>query len=345
MLRWSAVLMGVVASMVFAGVAGADQTFPDREGDASVGSDLVSAVVSNDTSGQITMNFNTKFPLPSNHAIQVFIDADTNINTGQKGTFGGYDYVMFAFPSGGAIFKWDPNGSSGAGYYRYNAATFKLQTAGATEQFSINRSELGNTGSFSFFAITYSIDGAAGNVWDRIPDSGLGTYTLSFPATLTVQKNGTGSGSVADATSAINCGATCTATLTQGQQVTLSATADPGSVFAGWGGACSGTSITCTLTLSADATVTATFSKKPAPKVAALTVHKLGRGIVTSTPAGIACGARCAARIALGPVTLTAKPAAGSTFSHWGGACHGTKLTCRFNLAHATAVTAVFTKR
>ena len=51
-----------------------------------------------------------------------------------------------------------------------------------------------------------------------------------------------------------------------------------------------------------------------------LTVSKAGAGTgtVTSTPAGINCGTACAAAYATGtPVTLTATPAAGSTFTGW----------------------------
>src|SRR5439155_21371057 len=60
----------------------------------------------------------------------------------------------------------------------------------------------------------------------------------------------------------------------------------------------------------------------------ALTVSKAGTGTgtVTSAPAGITCGVTCSASFASGTaVTLTAAPAAGSTFSGWsGGGCSGT---------------------
>ena len=45
----------------------------------------------------------------------------------------------------------------------------------------------------------------------------------------------------------------------------LTATADPGSTFAGWsGGGCSGTA-TCTVTMNSDTAVTATFTANPPP--------------------------------------------------------------------------------
>src|SRR5207247_6685833 len=116
------------------------------------------------------------------------------------------------------------------------------------------------------------------------------TATFSLPSfALTVSKGGTGSGTVTSAPIGINCGATCSASFPSGTGVTLTATTVAGSTFTGWtGGGCSGTGA-CTVTLSAATTVTATFSL---PSFA-LTVSKAGTGsgTVTSSPAGINCGA------------------------------------------------------
>jgi hypothetical protein len=63
---------------------------------------------------------------------------------------------------------------------------------------------------------------------------------------------------------------------------------------------------------------------------------------VTSVPAGIACGATCNAGFLSGtPVTLTAAPATGSTFTGWSGACSGTGA-CVVTMDSAKAVTANF---
>jgi hypothetical protein len=147
---------------------------------------------------------------------------------------------------------------------------------------------------------------------------------------------------VRDATGAVDCGSTCQGVFQTGQSVTLTATPDPGSVFTGWsGGGCSGTSPTCVLTVAADTTVTAGFAKKRF----GLVVHKVGRGTVVTSPAGIACGTRCRGAFVVGPVTLTARPAPGYRFSRWTGACRGSKPVCRFTLAAKASATAMFARR
>ncbi len=103
-------------------------------------------------------------------------------------------------------------------------------------------------------SIQYTYDNA-GNLLDR-------TITESAqPYTLTVQKDGTGRGTVTSAPAGIDCGVDCAQDYDDGTQVALTATADAGSVFAGWsGGGCSGSGV-CTVTMNADQTVIATFNE------------------------------------------------------------------------------------
>ena len=69
-----------------------------------------------------------------------------------------------------------------------------------------------------------------------------------------------------------------------------------------------------------------------------------GAGTVTSTPAGIDCGATCTAPFNAGSaITLGATPSTESTFTGWsGGGCSGTG-SCTVTLAASTTVTATFT--
>ena len=77
--------------------------------------------------------------------------------------------------------------------------------------------------------------------------------------TLSIGKSN--AGTVTSTPSGINCGATCAAKFGAGNTVTLTATPPPGLAFVGWGGACSGASPSCTLTLNADTKVQASFTK------------------------------------------------------------------------------------
>lgn len=71
-----------------------------------------------------------------------------------------------------------------------------------------------------------------------------------------------------------------------------------------------------------------------------------GSGVVTSNPPGIDCGATCTETFAQPTsVTLTATPAAGSTFTGWsgGGTCSGTTGVCQVEVANDQSVSATFT--
>ncbi len=80
----------------------------------------------------------------------------------------------------------------------------------------------------------------------------------------------------------------------------------------------------------------------PATFQLAVTGPTSGTGTVTSAPAGINCPTTCTATFTQNTaVTLTETPAAGYTFTGWGGACSGTG-TCSMTVSAATAVTASF---
>jgi hypothetical protein len=304
----------------------------------------------------------------------------TGINCGATCSFAwisGTSVTLTAAATAGSVFAgWSGGGCSGTGTCVVNLTATTSVTATFTAQSTITVSKNGSgsgtvtsnpagincgaTCSAQYgngTSVVLTAAASAGSVftgWSGAGCSGTGTCTITVSAdatvtatfallrTLTVTKSGSGSGSVSSSPAGISCGATCTAQYADGTSVTLTANPTGNSTFGGWsGGGCSGTG-TCIVAMSADTTVTATFN---VPNQPTLTVSKsgAGSGTVTSSPAGINCGATCSAQFSSGTsVTLTATPAAGSTFTGWsGGGCSGTG-TCTFSLTTDTTVTATF---
>lgn len=100
--------------------------------------------------------------------------------------------------------------------------------------------------------------------------------------TLTVSRIGSGSGTVTSSPTGINCGVTCSADFNPGTVVTLTATPAAGSDFFTWGGACTGTSSTCTVTMDTTQSVSATFELQPSSEPIAWYRLDEGSGTVTS---------------------------------------------------------------
>ncbi len=145
----------------------------------------------------------------------------------------------------------------------------------------------------------------------------------SAPA-LTVRRIGNGTGTVASAPPGIDCGLDCSETYAPGAPVLLTATADPGSTFAGWsGGGCSGTGA-CAVILTSARAVTAKFTRRGSYPTLTVSTAGTGLGAVFSAPGGIICGSDCSQTYAPETVIrLTAVPAVGSRFAGWAGDCGG----------------------
>jgi hypothetical protein len=107
--------------------------------------------------------------------------------------------------------------------------------------------------------------GAAYRIAVGAPAGEGGQFQLHFsppavrPRLLSVSKAGDGAGSVSSPQADLACGSVCRQWLEAGQTVTLVATPEPGSTFAGWsGGGCSGTA-PCQVSVSANTGVVASF--------------------------------------------------------------------------------------
>ena len=212
-----------------------------------------------------------------------------------------------------------------------SGSPFTLVGAGATQAVTVRFTP--TTIAVASTNISFTADGDT--VSSLVTGTGVSTASL-----LTVSQAGAGTGTVTSNPAGISCGATCSASFANGTLVSLTAAPAAGSTFNGWSGGCAGTG-PCTLTMNAATAVTATFMQQSF----ALTVSNAGAGsgTVTSSPAGISCSATCSTSFTTGTVvTLTAAPAAGSTFTGWsGGGCTGT-ASCTVTMTAATSITAAF---
>lgn len=147
--------------------------------------------------------------------------------------------------------------------------------------------------------------------------------------TLTTATNGTGQGSIV----AMPAGPVYTV----GTLITLTAQPAPGSTFAGWSGAVSGTGTSVQVTMDGDKAVTATFNRTVTPTYTlTATTAGTGQGSIAANPAGPTYASGTV-------VTLTAQPGANSTFAGWSGAVSGSAATVQVTMNGDKAVSATFT--
>jgi hypothetical protein len=147
------------------------------------------------------------------------------------------------------------------------------------------------------------------------------TVTFSLREfTLTIKHNGTGEGTWQ---CELETGPeACLSKYPWETEVTLIAIPKPGSEFAEWKG-CDKTPKLgqCEVTFEEARSVTVTFNKTSVVyHVLDVKKEGTGSGTVTSSPAGISCGATCSMKFEEGKeVTLTASASAGSEFVKWEG--------------------------
>jgi protocatechuate 3,4-dioxygenase beta subunit len=143
---------------------------------------------------------------------------------------------------------------------------------------------------------------------------------------LGMTKSGSGKGAISSSPALVNCDSGLTVCGTQvysGSFITLVATANAGSIFKGWSGACSGSS-NCGITMDKTKNLIAVFESTNIAQNL-LVINKNGSGIVTASPSGINCGSICSAYYNTGSnITLEAVSTPNSTFLGWGGSCSGT---------------------
>ncbi|HEX9023545.1 MAG TPA: fibronectin type III domain-containing protein, partial [Geobacteraceae bacterium] len=186
-------------------------------------------------------------------------------------------YLVFAFNTpalfaGNSQLSWTPPTTNTDGSQLTNLAGYKIYYGTASGQYT----QAVNAGNVTSYTITNLTNGVkyyfAATAYNTAGvESGYSNEVSGTPVaqqfTINLAKAGTGTGTVTG--SGINCGTTCTAAYSSGSLVTLSATPDASSTFAGWsGGGCSGGG-QCTTTVTSNQTITSTFNlatqSAPAP--------------------------------------------------------------------------------
>ncbi len=205
----------------------------------------------------------------TNTGIAAIYETNTSTRVGEYVTTGNYCKASNSFPNHYNVFivgtvwddsngnnQYDPGEGKGNVEVRPDQGTYYAVT--------------GDSGGYAIpvlvngtYNITFSganlsgthVKTAAVNGASVLIDLEIGSSVSNF--SLSVNKNGIGT--VTSSPVGISCGGTCEAPFGSGQSVILTATAAAGSRFEGWSGACTGTTATCTVTMNADKSVTATF--------------------------------------------------------------------------------------
>ncbi|MBL0121928.1 MAG: YncE family protein [Betaproteobacteria bacterium] len=143
-----------------------------------------------------------------------------------------------------------------------NPATPQSIVSGATTNFTVTpavgyAAAVGGTCGGTLVGNTYTTAAIT------VPCTVSATFSLIPPATFLLTVSSTGAGSVTSSPAGIVCPGDCTEAYSSGTTVTLTASANAGSTFLGWGGACGGTG-GCSVAMNAIQSVTASFSAPPA---------------------------------------------------------------------------------
>lgn len=180
---------------------------------------------------------------------------------------------------------------------------------------------------------------------------------VSFdPVRLTVTAQGSGgwvTSSGVDSPDGIDCGvgSTCTGSFAIGTKVTLFAIRTEDGALDSWGNCPFASSVLCTVTMTGDISVVASFSRVALQVPVTIETDVdfspagNGAGDIAITPPGAAqCSAHCVRRYPVGvKLHLTASPTGNSTFGGWTGGCGGASgATCTVGVVPGLAIGALF---
>lgn len=152
-------------------------TFTDTTGDAGTAADIATIKVSNDGNGQYLFDVAFQTPYGDSALFALYFNTDNSASTGDP-ALGGADYLLVDDHSAHTFYleTWSGTEWVDAPTIDTVKVTIAADLLGLT--MSINRSELGGSGAFSFYAISFDGDGSDGHV-DAAPSaSDVWQYTL-----------------------------------------------------------------------------------------------------------------------------------------------------------------------
>jgi len=162
--------------------------------------------------------------------------------------------------------------------------------------------------------------------------------------TLTIQKvlQNSSSGNIINSTLGINCGETCSYTIDYGNLIQLTAIPSENSSLISWSGVDISSSDSCSLVMTSDRTIIATFDIK----TISLTIQIFGSGSILDSTNSITCSSTCSKTLNYGTVvTLTATPSVGCIFSGWSGSIGGDTINSNqisFTIETSRTITVTF---
>src|SRR5688572_29246941 len=166
----------LVLSLLGAHVALADQRFTDPAGDSAGAPDITVVDVTNDASGNMTFTVTTnQATLAADATMYIAFDTDKNATTGDSD---GDEFVVFVDAGGWELDRWD-----GTDYVEANSPSATAAYVNGVFTFKINKADLGNVGSFLFYAVSVQWDASDNEVASDDAPNGTAVYqyTLSAP--------------------------------------------------------------------------------------------------------------------------------------------------------------------
>lgn len=218
------------------------------------------------------------------------------------------------------------------------ASTITLGARTATGPFayvSDNCPNVLTAGSACTITLTFSSSTLGYSTGTLSVASDANAVTVALQATtlrsVTVAKQGDGTGVITSLPAGIACGTTCVGGFPGGIDIQLNATPDTGMVFAQWQGICSGFASSCTIPSPADGVVAPRFANANDKKVT-ISFAGTGQGNVavyttSSSFPSQECDSNCTIYVPSG-TSVQLKGYSASTFVGWTGDCTGTDSLC-----------------